>query len=286
VTLRTEIATVRAMQGLRLLLAIILVAVSAPALAQQKARQVPRLPTGISPEEARYERCLSMAVKTPGDAFEEALAWQAQGGAEAARHCAAVALLYNNQPEAAAVRLEQLAQDMRLQPPGRRAEVLAQAGRAWLDGRNASRAAAAYTVALELAPENPEIWIDRAEAYASVANYWEAIDDLNRAVELDRRRVDAYTFRAAAYRLVNEYGLAMEDATKAVELNPKLADAWLERAILNRLRKDVPAARRDFLQVLILDPDGPAGEAARANIESMELKLGNEPAPTLPQRRR
>ena len=41
-----------------------------------------------------------------------------------------------------------------------------------------------------------------------------------------------------------------------------------------------------FLQVLILDPDGPAGEAARANIKSMELKLGNEPAPTLPSRRR
>jgi tetratricopeptide (TPR) repeat protein len=227
-----------------------------------------------------------MAQKTPGDGFEEALAWQAQGGAEAARHCAAVALLYNNQPEAAAVRLEQLAQDMRLQPPGRRAEVVAQAGRAWLEGRNASRAVAAYSAALELSPDNPEIWIDRAEAYASVGNYWEAIDDLNHAVELDRRRVDAYTFRAAAYRLVNEYGLAMEDASKAVELNPRLADAWLERAILNRLRSDVPAARRDFLQVLVLDPDGPAGDAARANIESMELKLGNDPPATMPARRR
>ena len=141
--------TVLALSALSLVLA-------APALAQNK-RAVPRLPAGISAEEARYERCLIMAQKTPGDGFEEALAWQSQGGAEAARHCAAVALLYNNQPEAAAVRLEQLAQDMRLQPPQRRAEVVAQAGRAWLEGRNASRAVAAYSAALELSPENPEI---------------------------------------------------------------------------------------------------------------------------------
>lgn len=271
---------------LSLVLAILVFAVAAPALAQQRARSVPRLPAGVAEEGARYDACLTKATKTPGDAFEDALSWQAQGGAEAARHCAAVALLYNNQPEAAAVRLEQLAQDMRLQPPGRRAEVVAQAGRAWMQGRELSRAVAAYTTALELSPDNPEIWIDRAEAYASAANYWEAIDDLNRAVDLDRRRVDAYTFRAAAYRLVNEYGLAMEDANRAVELNPRVADAWLERAILNRLRSDVPAARRDFLQVLMLDPDGPAADAARANIEAMELKLGNDPPPTMPPRRR
>jgi hypothetical protein len=71
-----------------------------------------------------------------------------------------------------------------------------------------------------------------------------------------------------------------------VELNGQLPDAWLERGILNRLKGDVPAARRDFLQVLVLDPDGPAGDAARANIERMELKLGDEPAPTAPRRRR
>ena len=269
----------------RLTVAVLALLTAAPALAQTY-RQVPRLPPGMTAEGARYERCLEQAVKNPADAFEEALAWTTQGGAEAARHCAAVALLNNGQPEAAAVRLEQLAQDMRLQPPARRAEVLAQSGRAWLEGRNATRAVAALTSALELAPTNPEIWIDRAEAYAEAANYWEAIDDLNKAIDLDRRRADAYTFRAAAYRLVNEQTLAMEDANRAVELNPRLPDAWLERGILNRYKNDIRAARRDFLQVLVLDADGPAGEAARANIERMELKLNSETAPEPARRRR
>jgi tetratricopeptide (TPR) repeat protein len=275
----------RAMNKARLVAAVLALLVAAPALAQTP-RPVPRLPSGVAAEGARYERCLAEAVKNPDDAFEDALAWAAEGGAEAARHCAAVALLYNEQPEAAAVRLEQLAQDMRLQPPARRAEVLAQAGRAWLEGRNSERAAAALTTALELSPDNAEIWIDRAEVYAAAANYWEAIDDLNRAIEFNRRRADAHAFRAAAYRLVNEQTLAMEDATKAVELDARLPDAWLERGILNRMKGDVAAARRDFLQVLVLDPDGPAGDAARANIERMELKLDGDPAPASPARRR
>jgi tetratricopeptide (TPR) repeat protein len=275
----------RAMGKPCLVIATLVLLAAVPALAQT-SRQTPRLPAGVAAEELRYEQCLAQSTRNPPDAFEEALAWESQGGAEAARHCAAVALLHNGQPEAAAVRLEQLAQDMRLQPPARRAEVLAQAGRAWLEGRNATRAAAAFTTAQELAPANPELWIDRAEAYAEASNYWEAIDDLNRAIDLDRRRADAYAFRAAAYRLVKEQGLAMEDANRAVELNPRLADAWLERAILNRLKGDVRAARRDFLQVLVLDPDGPAGDAARANIEHMELKLGDEQTPAPARRRR
>ncbi len=261
----------------------VLILLAPPAFAQRS--QVPRLPSGVA-EGARYDRCLEQAAKEPAEAFEEALAWASQGGAEAARHCAAVALLHNGQPEAAATRLEQLAQDMRLHTPARRAEVLAQAGRAWLEGRNTARAAAAFTAAQELAPENPELWIDRAEAYAAAENYWEAIDDLNRAIELDRRRADAHAFRAAAYRMVSETSLAMEDANRAVELNARLPDGWLERGILNRLKGNVPAARHDFLQVLVLDPEGPAGEAARANIERMELKLGDEPAPAAPRRRR
>jgi len=267
------------------ILAIAAVAVAFTVQASaQGSRQAPRLPVRAD-EGARYDRCLEEAAKRPTDAFEEALAWESQGGAEAARHCAAVALLHNGQPEAAALRLEKLAQDMYLQPPERRAEVVAQAGRAWLEGRNAAMAAAAFTTALELWSGNPEIWIDRAEAYAAAANYWEAIDDLNRAIELDRNRADAYAFRAAAYRLVNETTLAMEDAARAIELDPRLPDAWLERGILNWLKGDVAAARRDFLQVLVLDAEGPAGDAARANIERMELKLDDVPAPPARPRR-
>ena len=94
------------------------------------------------------------------------------------------------------------------------------------------------------------------------ANYWEAIDDLNKAIELDRRRADALHVPRRRLPAGQRATLAMEDANRAVELNPRLPDAWLERGILNRHKNDIRAARRDFLQVLVLDADGPAGDAA------------------------
>ena len=55
-----------------------------------------------------------------------------------------------------------------------------------------------------------------------------------------------------------------------------------------RLKGNDKGARYAWLQVLLLDPDGPAGDVARANIERMELKLGDEsaPAPASTRRRR
>ncbi|MFM8800189.1 MAG: hypothetical protein ACKOEE_06480, partial [Tagaea sp.] len=103
---------------------------------------------------------------------------------------------------------------------------------------------------------------------------WEAIDDLDRAVDLAPERGDIYALRAAAYRRVEALDLAAQDAERAVELAPRAAESWLERGIVNRLKGDKPAARRDFRQVLLLDPDGETGDAARANIERMELESG------------
>jgi len=265
---------------MRILVLLFALLLAFPAMAQQDRRGLP-LQSGLSAG-ARYLDCLAHAARAPADAFEEALAWASGGGAEPAQHCAAVALFHNGQLEAAAYRLQQLAIDMRLFAPELRAEVLAQAGRAWLDARNPARAAAAFSTALELAPAQIELWIDRAEAHAAAADYRAAIDDLNHAATLDAGRADIFAFRAAAYRLVGLLDLAFEDAERAVRMDPNLPEGWLERAILQRQRGDTAAARRDFLQVLLLDPDGPAGEAARANIERMELKLEEPATPSPP----
>ena len=228
-----------------------------------------------------YERCVGHAQAAPAAAFEEAQAWRSRGGGDQARHCAALAMLHGGAAELAAEELEKLAQDMRSQAAILRAEVMAQAARAWLIAEDLPRARQAASAALLLNPDNAEIWIDRAEMLAASGKYWEAVDDLNRALELDPRRAEALVFRASAYRRLDAVDLAREDIESALKLTPRLAEAWLERGILNRLKGDVPAARRDWLQVLVLDADGPAGEAARDNIERLEYKL--EPSTATPR---
>ncbi|CAN0355328.1 unnamed protein product, partial [Phaeothamnion confervicola] len=112
---------------------------------------------------------------------------------------------------------------------------------------------------------------DRDAAQGAGGELGEAIDDLNRAVEIDARRGDAFALRASAYRQVDALDLALEDADAAVRLMPSLPEAWLERGILKRIRGDKDGARRDWREVLLLEPDGQAAETARANIERMEL---------------
>jgi tetratricopeptide (TPR) repeat protein len=195
-----------------------------------------------------------------------------------------VALATAGHFEDAADRLERLANQMRTRPPGLRAEVLAQAARAWLDADQVERANAVITAAIDLAPRDAELFVDRAEILAAARNYWEAIDDLNRVLDIDANRIDALIFRASAYRYVDAIDLAFDDADRAVALAPQNAEAWLEHGIIMRLKGNDKAARYDWLQVLLLDPDGAAGDVARANIERMELKLDDKPAANTPLR--
>jgi tetratricopeptide (TPR) repeat protein len=259
------------------LLVALLLTCAVPVLAQSKRPAPQRLPMTTS-EGLQYDTCLERARKDPANAFEDALTWAARGGGDGAQHCAAVALVNMGHFEDAGDRLERLAQQMRTSPPALRAEVLAQSARAWLDGDEIEHAHAVIGAAIELAPRNAELYVDRAEILAAARNYWEAIDDLNKALDLDPNRVDALIFRASAYRFVDTIDLAFEDADRAVALAPTMAEAWLEHGIIMRLKGNDKGARYAWLQVLLLDPDGPAGDVARANIERMELKLDDKPA--------
>jgi tetratricopeptide (TPR) repeat protein len=258
------------------------------ALAQQN-RAAPRRAPVLAPladDERTYRSCLKRAAEQPADGFEDAMAWRDLGGGDAARHCVAVALLNLGRPVDAAERLEQLALSMKTKPNLLRARVLGQAGQAWLEAKDPERANATLTAALDLAPADVDLLVERSEALAGAKNYWEAIDDLNRAIELDARNAEAFALRAAAYRYVDSIDLALEDANRAVELDKTLPEGFLERGIIYRLQNKLPQARADWLQVLVLDGDGPTGDVARANIEKMELKLDERPANRPPGTRR
>ncbi len=267
---------------LRFALALVLVALSIVPAAAQRLRPTPDLAT--TPEEVvRYQQCLKDAEKNPSDTFENAMAWRDTSGSNAAKHCVAVALFYLDQPAEAANRLEEMAIDMRAAPADLRARILSQAGTAWSEAGDLERANAAITSAIDISPNLPDLYVDRAAVLAQAQNYWEAIDDLNKALELQPGYGMALAFRAAAYRYVDSLSLALQDAEEAIRVAPELPEGWLERGIIRRLKGDIKGARADWLRVLVLDPDGDAGDTARANIERLELHLDDKPA-NLPAR--
>lgn len=251
-----------AIRSLPLAAALALLATVHPGLAQQ--------PRSDSDE---YARCMRLARTQATEAFETATAWEGRGGGLPARHCAAVALLTLGQPAEAAIRLERLATGARGDAVRVRVELLSQAAQAWLAAGMAERAHAVLTQAVKIAPDDADLWIDRSIVLATAKNYWEAIDDLNRAIELAPRRANPLVLRATAYRWVGSLELADEDLARALSLDPRSADALLERGILRRLRKDAAGARADWMAVLRLAPDGPAGDAARANLEKLDVRV-------------
>ncbi len=219
-----------------------------------------------------YAACMDLARADPETALKKAQDWRKRDGKLAARHCTAVALIGQQRFIQAAGLLEQLAQEAGGELAALKGDLLGQAGQAWLMAGEGARAIAAFTAALDKAPNDIELLIDRAIAYASEARYWQAIDDLNRATEITPDRADAYLFRASAYRSLDSLELAAEDVNRSLALQPENPDALLERGIISRLADDDEGARRDWLMVLESAPDSPAAKDARRNLDRLHRK--------------
>ena len=219
----------------------------------------------------RYGDCVALLETDAAAAFDDAIAWRDLGGGGPARHCAALALVGLELYAEAAERFEALARDMTAAPPDVRTRVLAQGGQPRIAAEDYAGAVATLSAALELAPVDAELFVDRAQALAGAANYLSAIGDLDRAIELAPDHIDARVFRATAYRMVDAPELAHEDLKVALAAEPGHIDALLERGNLRRLQGDAPGARADWLTVLLHAPDGPAADAARLNLEQLDL---------------
>ncbi len=137
-------------------------------------------------EQARaYQNCMILARDAPTDGLESAMSWAARDGGDGARHCAAVALIELGQYREAAQRLERLAADLRdTENTALRLGVLVQAGQAWILAGDTTRAHAVQSAALDIAPDDVELLLDRAITRATARNYRAAVNDLSRARRL------------------------------------------------------------------------------------------------------
>lgn len=221
------------------------------------------------PEE--YRICLTLAKQKPEQGWEEALSWQSLGGGEAARHCAAVALIGLGKYGEAATRLETLANES-VRADAMRAEMLAQAAQAWVLEGNLQRADAAQRAALVLAPGNPDLLMDQAVLLAQLHHYREAAEVLTGVLRVQPNRVEAWTLRGTAFRFLDNLPGAADDIAKALQLDPDFPDALLERGILHRLKGEDAAARTDWLKAIDLAPESPAADSARANLEKLDVR--------------
>jgi regulator of sirC expression with transglutaminase-like and TPR domain len=172
----------------------------------------------------------------------------------------------------AAERLESLAASMAARQPELAAGAFDQAGQAWTMADEPQRALNATAAGLKLAPDDIDLLIDRARAYATLGDFNAAIADLDKAQTLAPDRADILTYRASTWRFLKDLTKARADADAALKLEPKNAEALLERGNIRRLTNDPAGARQDWLEVVALAAGTPAGDFAKANLEKLDVK--------------
>ncbi|MBX5454662.1 MAG: tetratricopeptide repeat protein [Acidobacteriia bacterium] len=229
----------------------------------------PPVPPRIA-EDEDYDRCLGMLSSDPEGAKAFAEAWEATGGGSSAEHCGALAEIALGNAETGAEMLEHLAATAEA-PEATRGMIYDQAAQAWMMANSPTRAYGASTMALALAPDNPDLLIDRAVAAASLERFREAITDLDRALEIEPRREDALVYRASSWRHLGEWVRAEEDIDEALSLDPDNANALLERGILRQRRGDLAGARADWQRAIELAPNTSTSDLAEQNLALLEM---------------
>ncbi|MCZ7380032.1 MAG: tetratricopeptide repeat protein [Candidatus Methanoperedens sp.] len=66
-------------------------------------------------------------------------------------------------------------------------------------------------------------------AYYSARKFDKAIEDYNKAIELNPKLAEAYNNRGVVYIYIKEFDKAIKDYNKAIELDPKYAEAYNNR---------------------------------------------------------
>lgn len=248
------------------------------------AAQPARL-TGSARE--RYRDCISFTETEPQAAEALAAAWQVENGGLPADHCLALSYVAQSRFAEAARILDEIAGRMRLggvfffteERADREllAEVFGQAGNAWILAEEPLKAYASLTEALGVVPvwsaTIVEHWIDRARALAMLGNYEQALKDLEAAQARKPNRIETYIFRASALRHLERFDLAATELEGAFRISEEHREALLERGNLRQQTGDTEGAMHDWIKLLRRHPNSAAAQAARANLEAMNVDI-------------
>ncbi len=196
-----------------------------------------------APADQRYARCLALIEDDAATAYEEGMAWAAESQALGGYRCAALALVAQERYDEGARRLESLATALNTTDPSLRAELFSQAGNAWLLAREPARARSAFTRAIAtMAPGAdalPDLYIDRARAYAMERDYRQAEEDLSRSLDLRPGDALALRLRASTRMHQNAFQLAEADAQQALSLAATEQERVDAALVLGHVRESI-----------------------------------------------
>ena len=119
-----------------------------------------------------------------------------------------------------------------------------------------------YTNAIELDPDNAQVYYKRGMAYSRLGYCSLGIKDFSMAIKLNPKYAEAYFQRGEIYHFpssqknLRNSDLAIKDYSKAIELKPSLAQAYFFRGSEYIEKDKFDLAIADYNKVIELNPDG------------------------------
>ena len=117
------------------------------------------------------------------------------------------------------------------------------------------RAIEDFDKAIELEPDYVDAYINRGIGYFKQGKYECAIEDYDKAIEISPDLPEAYNNRGISYFKQGKYECAIEDYDKAIELKPDYADAYNNRGLSYSLIKETQRALFDYDKAIEIDPN-------------------------------
>jgi tetratricopeptide (TPR) repeat protein len=113
-------------------------------------------------------------------------------------------------------------------------------GHIYLDLGDFSRAMSDFTVAEELAGNDPEPQVAMGDLYFARKDYRKAIDSFNAALSVAPNHAKAYCRRGISHYYRKNYAEAVDDLNRALRLDPEIPNI---QTYVTMARKKVPARR-------------------------------------------
>jgi len=133
-----------------------------------------------------------------------------------------------------------------------------------------------YNKAIELNPQELYAYLKRGDSYLKKSQYDLALSDYSKVIEIDPRDPRGYTMRGLLYVDKGQYALCVADLDKAIELDPKMIGAYYNKAIacVQMGRKD--EAIKAFKLFLHYAPSNPSNDAFIEEGKKRIRELGGE----------
>jgi tetratricopeptide (TPR) repeat protein len=226
--------------------------------------------------ELRYEECITLATKDPGEGLVQAGLWIKEQGGYLAQHCLATALATDFKFGDAAILFVRAARAADDAKDSRAARFWAQAGNAAIAADRPADALLALDAALASPSltnaERGDTLIDKARALVAANREKEAGTVLTQARLIAPENATGFLLSATLARRLGALGDAQGFITTAASLSPREPAIALESGNIAAAAGNEAAAKRAWEQVIVIAPDSRQAVTAKVRLAALAAK--------------